>query len=222
MKIILSVLAIVLYSGCAGATELDAAKWNSSDELGRLNSIAGLPKLAEGLVNRLVPDADIDPVTVGEAMFADIDGDGQLELLATLDSSGRAFFTSVITVRKNKGKYTYSEAFSNGISIQDLPSRLVDLNHDGRKELLVKQYIDQYEGAMRAPVETVIFEWNGKKFVAASDKFPGYYRSVVIPKLQNELKAAQNSGSTRAQADDYETFVVNAELKRAKQRGKVK
>lgn len=221
MKIILSVLAVILYSGCVGATELDAAKWNSS-ELDRPNSIAGLPKLAEALVNRLVPDADIDPAHVGEAMFIDIDGDGQLELLATLDNSGRAFFTSVITVRKSKGKYTYSEAFSNGISIQELSTRLVDLNHDGRKELLIKQYIDQYEGAMRAPVETVIFEWNGSKFVEASDKFPGYYRSVVIPKLQHDLKAAQSSGSTRVQADDYETFVVDAELKRAKQRGKVK
>jgi len=99
---------------------------------------------------------------------------------------------------------------------------LVDLNRDGRKELLVEQYIDQYEGAMRAPVETVIFEWSGSKFVDASNKFPGYYRSVVIPNLQTELKAAQSSGSTRAQADDHETFVVNAELKRAKQRGKVK
>lgn len=221
MKIILSVLAVILYSGCAGATDLDEAKWDSS-EAGRLNSIADLPKLVEALVNRLVPDADIDPVNVGEAVFTDIDGDGQLELLATLDSSGRAFFTSVITIRKSKGEYTYSEAFSNGISIQDLSNRLVDLNRDGQKELLVKQYIDQYEGAMRAPVETVIFEWNGSKFVDASNKFPGYYRSVVIPKLQTELKAAQSSGSTRAQADDYETFVVNAELKRAKQRGKVK
>jgi hypothetical protein len=221
MKPITGLFIALLYSAGAGATELDAANWSAA-ELKRLNGLTTLPRLAEELANRLVPDSNVNPSRVGEATFADIDGDGKLELIATLDYSGRSFFSSVIVVKKGKAGFTYSVVHSNGISVLDLPSRLVDVNQDGRKELLVEQYMDQYEGAMRVPVETAIFEWTGDKFVEASDKFPGYYRSVVIPKLEKDLAEVKSSSASQVQVDDYETFVLKAELDRAKRRGRVK
>lgn len=221
MKRILFALVVAVASGSAAASKFNELEWSTSSKA-RLESLGDLSKSVTELVLGLLPDADIDPPRVGEFLFSDLDGDGQLELLVTLDHSGRGFFNSVMVIQRASGKYGYSMTHVNTNSVVDLSSRVVDVDQNGRHELVVEQFIDRYEGATRTPVETVIFELHGAALVDASSRYPEFYRDRVIPKLEKELKASEEEGSTRLEVDDYNSFVLKAEIRRAKLRAGVK
>jgi hypothetical protein len=101
----------------------------------------------------------------------------------------------------------------------------VDVDGNGRLELVLEDYIDRYEGAMHVPIETLVFSWQKDHFVENSNAFPFYYRDHVVPKLEQTWKKLANhptaSTSTHPR-DDYGEFVAKKELDRAKLRAGMK
>lgn len=222
MKLIVALSAGLLLASPSHAKDLAATAWKAADRA-QLNAAADLRESAKALVLSLVPDADIDPPRVGEATFVDLDSDGRLELVVTLDHSGRGFFTTVMTIEQGPtGKLTHSKISTRGRTVEGLASRLRDVNRDGRIELVVQQYVDRYEGAVKSPEETLVYAWSSHRFADASDKYPAFYRAEVVPALKAKLAALEDGGSTRAVTDDHDAFVARVELERAKKRGKLK
>lgn len=216
--------ALLLASSACHATDIASAKWHASAQK-ELNAAPDLTAQAQHLLAQVLPNADLVPPTVGEARFVDLDRDGTLELVATVDYSGRGFFDNVVVVRQQQGHFAWTGVSNNGRSIEDLPAHLVDANADGVPELVLEKYIDRYEGALRVPVETVIYRWGPAGFRDESDAFPEYYRTRVIPQLEEQLAMASSKGSSKATpslTSDDEVFVLKTELARAKRRGHVR
>lgn len=221
MKRMILMSTLLLATPASHAVDIATEAWNAPRRQ-TLNAAPDLRNQAQRMLEKLLPDADLVPPAVGEAHFVDLDNDGQLELLATVDYSGRAFFNNVVVVRQQQGRLHWTQTRNNGHSIQDLGSHLVDANGDGRPELVLERFIDRYEGAQRVPTETVVYRWQAPGFRDDSDAFPDYYRRKVIPELERKLAKASGQPSTSIRTDDYEAFALKAELARARQRGKVK
>jgi len=215
-------LSIVLASA-AMAADIHSVDWTVQNQK-QLNDSSDLKRQSNNLLKQILPNTDIAPIDVGEAAFADIEGNGKLELVATGDWSGRAFYNNVFVVTKKNGKYSWTSVHGN-VFPGPLPERLVDVDGDGRLELVLENYIDRYEGANRVPLETLIYSWQKDRFVENSDAFPFYYRDRVVPKLEQAWKTLANhpaaSTSTRPR-DDYDEFLARKELDRAKLRAKMK
>ena len=169
-----------------------------------------------------MPDADLVRPNVGEAYFIDLDKDANLELVATVDYSGRGFFNNVVVVRQQQGTFGGSETRNDGRSIENLPSHLIDANGDGRPELVLERFMDRYEGAQRVPTETVIHRWQTQGFRDDSDAFPQYYRTKVVPDLEERLAKASATPSSSRSRDDDEVFMLKSELTKAKRRAGTK
>jgi hypothetical protein len=213
--------ALLLASAACQATDIASATWHASRQ-NQLNAASDLPAQAQHVLEQVLPNADVVPPTVGEARFVDLDRDGTLELVATVDYSGRGFFNNVVVVRQRQGHLSWTGVSNNGRSIEDLPAHLVDANGDGVPELVLEKYMDRYEGALRVPVETVIYRWGPAGFRDASDAFPQYYRGHVIPALEKQLaQVSSRASSSAVRNDDGDLFVLKAELARARHRGRI-
>lgn len=216
---------LLLASSACQATDIASEKWHANQQQA-LNAASDLPAQAQRLLAKVLPNADVVAPTVGEARFVDLDRDGNLELVATVDYSGRGFFNNIVVVRQQQGDFTWTGITNNGRSIEDLPAHLVDANGDGVPELVLEKFMDRYEGALRVPVETVIYRWGSAGFRDESDAFPEYYRARVIPDLEQQLARASSKGSSKASSpaagNDDDVFMLEAELARAKHRGRIK
>lgn len=93
------------------------------------------------------------------------------ELIATVDYSGRDFFTNVVVIRNKGGRFAFTEIDGDGIAVGSIAKHLLDADGDGRQEFTMKRYIDCYEGAEAAPTETLVYRWHAGKFVEASDSY---------------------------------------------------
>lgn len=221
-----ALIGVLLFvsSACA-APDIASEPWRSSQQKA-LNAAADLPAQAQHLLEKILPNADVVPPAVGDARFVDLDRDGSLELVATVDYSGRGFFDNVVVVRRQQGHFDWTAVASNGPSIEHLDAHLSDVDGDDVPELVLERFMDRYEGALRVPVETVVYRWEPTGFVDASDTFPQYYRVNVIPGLEEQVARAASNGSSKgtssAEGEGDELSMPKIELARARQRGRTR
>ena len=64
---------------------------------------------------------------------------------------------------------------------------LDDLDDDGIPEIVVKDFIGDYEGNRTMALWPAIYRWDGKDYVRSDERFPGYYARHVIPEYQGIL-----------------------------------
>lgn len=123
-----------------------------------------------------------------EYELADLNNDGMVELITTLNDGGR-FCNTILVVQNINGTLKASKLYGDG-SITDLKSRIVDLNHDGLTQVLVPRFLAPYDGANPIPVIDDVYKWDGTKLRKADTCFKAYYRSV-LPILQSKLLAVR-------------------------------
>lgn len=203
----------------AMASDVSSLPWRAENEA-RLNADPAVKAQAERVLSSLGENADLLPPRVGGAYFADLNGDRNLELIVAVDYSGRAFFNNVSVITKIGGQYAVRTLRNNGYSITSVKDKLVDVDRDGRPELLLERFIGSYEGSKRVPLETAIYQW-GKDgdFHDVSDSHVAYYRSEVVPRLERQLAEATGP-STSKKSRESEVLVLEAELARAKQQAR--
>jgi hypothetical protein len=134
--------------------------------------------------------ADIG-ASVGEYEITDLDNDGRLELVVTIDFTGRAIYNTIDIVQKVNDVFQTSSIWAPGINILDLRSRIVDLNHDRLKEILVPRLLAYPQfGTDPRPIINDVYEWDGAGYSKANVYFKDYYRSL-LPRLKSELEAVR-------------------------------
>ncbi|MDV3242976.1 MAG: VCBS repeat-containing protein [Methylocaldum sp.] len=220
MKLYLFGAILSVLSLSALASDVTSLAWSAEYEA-RLNADPAIKVQAERILSRLGENADLPPPSVGGAYFADLNGDRHLELVTTVDYSGRSFFNNVAVITKVGGQYSVRTLRNNGYSIASVRDQLVDIDRDGRPELVLQRFIRSYEGAKRVPLETVIYRWDKDgDFVDVSDSHVAYYRDEVVPKLERQLADASGpSTSKKSRAD--EVLVLEAELAEAKRQARL-
>jgi len=160
--------------------------WNVSESsTNNINKIK--PQDINKFVSKLLGDVD-NMGKLGEFRFLDLNNDKKYELLVTLDYSGRAFYNTLVIVRKTNGNYEHQKL--NAFNIKRIDDIIVDLNNDGMEEILVTNLFGTYRGINPTPCWTDIYKWDGIRYRLASNEFPKYYekRIVELNKIVNELE----------------------------------
>lgn len=83
---------------------------------------------------------------------------------------------------------------------------LQDLDKNGVPEIVMKQFIGDYEGVSTRVDWTAIYQWTGETYVRADEKYPRYYARHVVPRYRRMLKKNpdwKDSGEARLE-DNYE------------------
>jgi hypothetical protein len=140
------------------------------------------------------------PPAVSDFVFKDFDADGQLELLAAVDLSGRELFNTLVVVRRQKDSFSVQQIET--IGIRTLKGTFADLNGDGSQELLVPTPITPYLGAATPQATwTAIYGWSGLLLVDQSNQSSAYYESAVLPGLLQKLNDLQSTSPGTIQLD---------------------
>jgi hypothetical protein len=77
---------------------------------------------------------------------------------------------------------------------------LNDLDADGDSEIVVKNFVGEYEGASTIAVWPAVYKWNGENYVRADETFPDFYAQQVVPKYEKilaEIKDWENHQDER-------------------------
>jgi hypothetical protein len=136
------------------------------------------------------PEDDAESDSIGDFRVVDLNNDGRLELVCLVDVTGRAWYTQLIIFSQQNHKMMRSAISSGGANIESLEKRVVDLDRDGKKQLLVPRWLEKYEGAGE-PIATFtdVYRFDGQRAVQADHEFPDYYRKIELPRLQSDLNA---------------------------------
>lgn len=165
------------------------------------NNLAGLNKVfkdtatVNAFIHSLQPDTDPQP-NVGEFQLVDLHRDGKVELVVTVAFS-RAFYNHIYVVSRNGDEFELAVISTGGPTVENLKSSIVDLNEDGRKQILVPRALAPYAGIEPIPVTIDVYAWNGSQYDAANAQFGNYYRNVVLPKLYAALDRIQKGQETK-------------------------
>lgn len=183
-------MAIMLVVGCsrvALAQVPDSSSWNTSE----VSNVMTVPWTAVQISTFLMSVTNTDdPISIGDFKFVDLLGDGNIQLLATADYSGRELFNTLLIVRRNGAVFSIQKIPTLGMD--NLSGVAADLNGDGKLELLIPKPFTPYLGGSFPQVKWVaIYTSSGSIFTESSMSFATYYVSSILPKLQQALDAAK-------------------------------
>jgi len=191
---------------------IEAIEWVDSSSA-QLKALLSNTDVVSKLANQLGPPEDFReavPEYVGEFRVVDLNDDGQLELVCTTDVSGRAFYTTLVVIFQQRGRLARAAVSTHGANMLNLGSRIVDLNHDGRKEVIVPQLMEEYQGYRSVAELPDIYRFEHGALVKANLEFRAYYRETLIPQLKQKLKALQNEPKTDDQ--QHRVDVIRREI----------
>ena len=137
--------------------------------------------------------ACVKPQDIGDFTWADLQGDGTLELVATMDVNGREFFNTLIIFRRDPASKVTAEKLE-GWMIPDLQDVIRDLNRNGQDEFIIPTVLESFSTADTITWPAV-YRLEKGKYVEASRDFSGYYDSDVLPHLDREIQSLQSEKS---------------------------
>ncbi len=133
-------------------------------------------------------------VGISSFIFDDLNGDGKLSLLASVDYSGREFFNNLILIKYREKKYSVENLSVHNAT--DVTAIIFDIKNDGSKELLLPTALTPYLGGPIPQATYIkILGWNGSIYSNKSFEFSEYYRQAILPNLSAKLVQA-NQGSS--------------------------
>lgn len=161
------------------ANNLDSISWQVGNE-DVLNQ--SKPEEIAYFLNKTLPENwdDIPPEYIESYFWFDIDGDKNLELFVTLDSSTRGFPNELLIYTSNEyGKQFVQNEFVWMLERIDLA--ILDLDKDGTYELLLPKLLGYYRGAGACPIWTAVYRWRNQKFIRCDSEFRNFYKDQLLP-----------------------------------------
>ncbi len=169
-------------------TSLQSIEWveeNRSDLEGLLSD----QDTASAFMVALYGDVAVLP-NVGGHLFIDLDGDNGLELVATIDYSGRGFYTSVAIVYQNGHRLDYQVLGGHGGNITNLRNSIDDLDGDGDLEITIPRLLEPYQGVEPVPIFIDVYHWNDWRYTVADPiQYEDFYRNRLLPRIEENLGA---------------------------------
>jgi hypothetical protein len=186
-----------------GASITDTPWDQGSIETLRTYDKASVAGFLTGVIGNFSGHGDcscVKPKDIDEYTWADLQGDGKFELVASMDVNGRAFFDALLIFwRDASGKMIYQEV--RGGRILDLGRVVRDLNGDGKKELVIPIELVSHSSA-GAAIWPAVYRLEKGKYVEASGDFPGFYEDEALPKLKSKI---ENTRRTMTRVGTSET-----------------
>lgn len=119
----------------------------------------------------------------------------QIALVATVDYSGRGFFTEINVVTRTTSGLARDRIATGGAAAWPLASALKDLNDDGIYELVTPESVGPYHGAAAVAVFPHVYSRTPSGFRQQDRRFQSYYRDQWLPSIAAQIKALDRSGS---------------------------
>ncbi len=132
------------------------------------------------------PEDPIKPEQIGDFKWVDIDKDGIYELLTTTAAS-RAFYNSLAIYKSVADKKILFQLIDVWM-LSNLDEAVKDLDGDGTPELLLPMLLSEYRGTRPMAIWTAVYQWDGKRFVEASERFREFYHKRVLPELETQIQ----------------------------------
>jgi hypothetical protein len=173
-------------------------------------------------VTRLVKEVagkpdDFGQVQVKEYLFADLEATGQLDLICTVNFGGTAWNSTLLVISKSGDALELASIDSNGGEIDNLPSLVVDLDHDGRREIEVRTLLHEYARARPTPTFTHIYKFVAGRLYRADAEFPSFYKGRAaalrgeIERLRRQPPSA-DSAEARVRQDQINALQEEADM----------
>lgn len=199
-KVITLIAVVIILSAHSVCAEIADMSWSESN-------IEGLRSVDKPALARFINEhgGGAKPETtaedVGEYTWADLAGDGNYELLVTLDVSRQFYNSLVIYRREASGKITFQEI--RGWEIHSLPNVIRDLNGDGRDELIIPEQFPPgvYGAGSVSTAWPAIYELHDGRYVESSRKFVRFYETDVLPKLDQKIADSQAKTASGSDSD---------------------
>ncbi len=192
----LSVVGIILanlaFAALAQGGPLADSRWDKSHlEALRALDKPAVTKLLNDLWSHQAPFSVPNAKEIGAFSWADLDGDGQYELVATQDVNGRGFFNALVIYRQDPSRNVTTQEL-RGWMIGGLASVIRDLRGDGREELVIPTELISYSTA-EIYTWPVVYCRKGERYVEASRDFPEFYAKEVLPELDKQISDPHTS-----------------------------
>lgn len=184
---VVSILAMIAIAAIDIAVFAQKAmpSWTETN-LEQLNVLFADAKSVDRFLQGLSEDDFAVNPNTKEWAFVDLAGNQHLELLATIDPGGRDFINALVCVWQDGSTMKWQVV--GGFGLEDLPSRIVKLLPSRQRQVIVDDLLEEYQGAKAVPSIEHVYSWSGTGLIPSDAKFKQYYRTVVLPKLEDELK----------------------------------
>ena len=164
--------------------------------------------IIRAFVNKTL-NADMNPVLCSYK-FIDVASDGVYRLAASLDPAGRHFCNELVVIGKDGSRFTVLNQWKVW-QVDNISSVLIDVDHDGRGELVLPQNWAPYEGASHCLATwQTIFQWESGKFVERSSLYPDFYkarRQELKSKLDQNMGYGPDAVCEQMEIDKIDRFL---------------
>ena len=74
----------------------------------------------------------------------------------------------------------------------DLQSKIVDLDNNGQKEIIITNLITEYRGCGIYAVWNAIYKIENGVYIQSDSDFPEYYTNIFLPEIEKEINDINN------------------------------
>lgn len=139
---------------------------------------------------------------IGDFKFVDMNHDGNLQLVTSIDVVGRPFFNWVGVIGKVNDQFRFDRVQSWGEK-HDFGQEIRDLDGDGTLELLAKERWTDVDASTAGSIASLhddsgrsllpdsawinVLQWNNGTLRNVSDRFNRFYQAEYMPTIQRAL-----------------------------------
>jgi hypothetical protein len=200
---------LLLCVGQAFAADINDISWDYANaQMLRSFDRAAIAQFISGTAYSPVPVTSKD---IGEFQWRDLAGDGNYELLATLDVNGRGFFNQLVIFSKAPSGKIVDQVIPSE-TIRGLEKIIVDIDGNGKDELIIPTHLISYSTADTYSWPAVYRLKNGE-YVEDSRDFAAYYDGKVLPGLNKQISDLEAKDTTKSSSQEK---IAELEMERDK------
>jgi hypothetical protein len=219
LPVCLAIIALMWNSVRAVATTLQdtlRVSWNQQS-ISSLQKLLSDRKTVQGIVSEIIalePNNDEeeranDTPDVVEYKFVDLSGDGSVQLVCTLDYSGREHATVLMIINYQQGRMETAYLYSGGggVGMGQLGGVIQDINGDGRNEVVMSYALVPFISPMTpTPYMEHIYVYRSGALVQADREFIDYYRTRLAVLRQDIDLLSQHAPPSNASAEEHDDY----------------
>lgn len=186
---------------------LSQSTWDVSGT--QLLAVTPPPKTVEALARRLLGSE----ANLCSFKFADLSDDQFIELVASIDFSGRKFCNTILVVKKISGVFHAEQTEAWGVD--NVGDVIVSIDGGKGRQLVIPKAISAYEGTGCVATWPAIYAYDGARLVDSTQSFQSFYQQKILS-LAGKIASAQANTSISESENDNEVACLQMQQDKIK------